>query len=421
MWLYRRGAATVSRLYRSSPSFRPFCFTVTVSTSLDDRYRSSGLSSSTRFADSISTTAYADHELTSPLQDPFHTETVTVTVDEEQQNSLGDSDNAINDKFDYTSLLSPGVSQNNAESTAYTSESDDQLLGKELSPLETEVQSVVEEILSFFRDINQHKLLSKYSRSLEKQTNWEEKSLGGGTLDTDERVPAYAICLLRTLTRREWAMFNEATGEEAGEDKEEEIDFQPLIDSCIDEESSGSISLHSGSLVDDMLNDVRSGNSLLSTSAYNLLLARVALAPDMMEDEVLSKIMVIYQEQIVKLHEAGVVACAPDDKTYEILLTCLTQRCLASRNATDIINNMISGDPGSVWNPFSLKQAIVFHCSEAKDLDKAMHILKQVTTISERTFRIPVQAFHETVLIAKSENRVDDAIEAITMCLGVST
>jgi hypothetical protein len=168
----------------------------------------------------------------------------------------------------------------------------------------------------------------------------------------------------------------------------------------------------------DLVADAKVGRLVLTTSDYNAILARFAIAPELTVERTLESVMQTYQ-QMVEMAKVGMTDSGPDATTYEMLMHTLNRRLSSSNTAMEIMQEMMRSQ-GVEWTPQTMKAAFQL-CQGRNDLKSARVVLKDVVGDKSRSFKIPSGVLLTYLDMLKSENAQSEALELLELSIEVST
>jgi hypothetical protein len=237
-----------------------------------------------------------------------------------------------------------------------------------------------------------------------------------------------ALVLLRTLQESDWKAFDHPVDEtelmdepddtaqgESGEPSASIVTAgEPRLVGVGDEDTDAYVA----GAVDAMTGLValaQRGTVLLTTPDFNFILARMAIATDVLPDDILIKMMSIYH-QMADLAEAG-FDCAPNAFTYEILLLALTRRFCAFQPALDLVVSLLDS-PTFSWTPKTLEATLQL-CERKGLFALTQKILSQLQSSSGSDVEIPKRAYQSLINLMKSNDARNGALEVLRLLLKV--
>lgn len=302
------------------------------------------------------------------------------------------------------------------------------------SSLLDKLQRNLDEILEFFEETDQGKLLERWRRQISidmrhvrdpRPTTYDE--------DTGEllAVPGLApqeelirdnqleqrkleeifhsgLVLLRCMSRQEFAAYDLVGVPDVAEASEGVIDSelengQMKRDTKTDETWAASI--------DDSYRIMNIPN--LDIESFNVTLLCMALDTNMSREEILESLMIALQ-QMNQLVDAGADSLQLDATTYEIILHALNKRVLAFKTGNDLVKELL--DKQVDWNRHSLMAAVQL-CDKRNNMELALRLVTQVSAMEGRSFKIPASVYNLIIKMAKKDGLVDGAMAAVRLCL----
>jgi len=266
---------------------------------------------------------------------------------------------------------------------------------------------------------------------------------------------ARAIVLLRLLSNKEWRTFDSLSFEKNDKKEDDDEQVERLDESWMGEErkekESKASSLSVGTAVADMpseFNTVETGgdssmrakgeddtapsdsmklitdllkiatNEHLCTSEYNSVLARVAISPELLPDEILDLLMQLHF-QMEGLAKVGFNECQPDATTYEILLLALNHRLPASGNAIGIVQGFMISNP-ACWTSHTVEAALLlFEKQNASKL--ALQLFENLNKEQLVNVDISNRACRSLICLMQFDNNREKAVEVLKVALQVSS
>ena len=180
--------------------------------------------------------------------------------------------------------------------------------------------------------------------------------------------------------------------------------------------------------LNELEHSVQAGVCVLdATDDYNLLLLRLVLDLDCPTDDVLEAIMTIYWYMTES--SALNAAIRPNETTHEILLLALGKCLNATKTGIDLIHTIRKHGNDLKNNPHLLHAAVQL-CKLRNDLPLAHRLVQDAasshmdaqtteTQLFSQPSNIHVSTFHALIDMAKSENRPEEAVDALRLCLQV--
>jgi hypothetical protein len=238
---------------------------------------------------------------------------------------------------------------------------------------------------------------------------------------SDEIVAA--TILLRTITEQEWIEFDypqeveQGTSEEAMEDAEDEAED---VLSLKDEDSGSSSDPNSDMIdADQVKTDLDRGDRLtmivdrirtsnkgqLSQDDYNLVLARLAVATELLPDDILTMLVDVF-EQMKR-------DSRPDATTYEVLLLALGRRFAASPMAASFVMDVTADVEWSA----KMFEAAASICEHRNNHQLAQKLLQAMEGSS---VWVPKKAYRSLLEFSKIDDRRDFALRIMNHALEVS-
>jgi hypothetical protein len=233
---------------------------------------------------------------------------------------------------------------------------------------------------------------------------------------SDEIVEA--IILLRTITEQEWIEFDypQDVVPSSGEGQEEAEDTGSVNDEDSTSASDPNFDMSDADQVKAdldrgerlaMISDrIKSSNKhLLSQDDYNLVLARLAVATELLPDEILTRLVMVF-EQMKRFGQ-------PDATTYEVVLLALGRRFAASPMAASYVMDVTADVE---WSAKMIEAAAAI-CEHRNHHQLAQKLLEAMEGSS---VWVPKKAYRSLLEFAKIDDRRDYALRIMNHALDVS-
>ena len=305
----------------------------------------------------------------------------------------------------------------------------------------SEVQEVVEVLAEHalqptsFDSCYQTEIMQQYnSRSDDKYvffaTNEDKITLNCEQARTEGVTQA--LHLLRTLSEEDWTAFDHPSNFErhAAEVKESDDPLGTEVEVTSSEAQSDSEfgdradrfdsdeenDKDTFGILSDLLDAAKLGDEHLTTADYNFILARMAIATELLPDEILALMMQTHR-QMADLSRSGFQECRPDQRTHEILLLALSRRFAAFQTAIDLVTSLSDASSFS-WTPRTLD--VTMQLCERKSLQGlARKVICDLQNDAAMEIDIPDRVYHSLINVLKTDDARRSVIEVLRLALKV--
>ena len=296
----------------------------------------------------------------------------------------------------------------------------------------------------------------KPSRSLMDILNDDDfgvsEAVASDEVEVEDAVEAYSLrdammrvqSLTSSMRKRDWKLLNQNGGMNDKDDELKEVtdDEGKIIsdlsdgsfdstDDNADDDSDDEGGNRGDELVDELLLGSSMNKWALSSDEFNVLLLHVATST---ESEKIAKLLDIYLH-MKELEASGHSDAGPNSNTYAILLDVLDRTPGASAIAADVCKQMMdrvtddfesAGESAAddeetekfMMSEETLSIAMRIH-TKRLDIEGAESLMKLALSDSGGGIRVSPQAFKMLLLLYKSSNQQDKAVELIRTCLEV--
>lgn len=215
-----------------------------------------------------------------------------------------------------------------------------------------------------------------------------------------------ALVLLRTLHEEQWVEYDNPEMSDIEQEPSEDMSsVEPAADSF-----SNGVDIESCAPFMEMVDQMRTGKKTnLRTKEFNTFLARLAISPELLPDEILSAMMETY----LKMTGADKPASQPNAITFEILLLTFCRRFSALPTATDFVHQLREL---KAWNPKTLEAAAML-CEKRVDHALALKLLDDVDKLKYMPGK---RFFRSLVNVAKADDNRHTALRVLQLALEVS-
>lgn len=242
------------------------------------------------------------------------------------------------------------------------------------------------------------------------------------------------LTLLRTLSEEDWTAFDHPVDYEwqAAEGRAAASDDHVLTDVEITRSNAEHIKVTSDNadsfksdekgyegtigMLLDLCEAAKLEGEHLTTADYNFILVRMALATELVPDEILALMMQTYR-QMADLARAGFRECRPNERSNEILLLALSRRLAAFQTAIDVMISLTNSDC-FVWTPRTLEVTMQL-CERKSYHGLARKLLNDLQSDTASEIDIPWGVYHSLINVLKIDDARRSVIEVLQLALKV--